>query len=56
MTDKLEQIRERYVSRSQVRRLTAGDARIIHDDIACLLAALDTLQRELDALRTKGQP
>ena len=46
----LAAIRQRYVSRSQVRRLTALDAGRVHDDICAILKQWDTHQSALRAL------
>ena len=48
--DPLAAIRQRYVSRSQVRRLTTLDAGRVHDDICDLLKQWDTRESALRAL------
>ena len=47
---RIEQIRQRYVSRSQVRRLTVADAGRVHDDLIALLSAWGTRDAALRAL------
>ena len=46
----LAAIRQRYVSRSQVRRLTTLDAGRVHDDICAILKQWDTRESALRAL------
>ena len=48
--DPLAAIRQRYVSRSQVRRLATLDAERAHDDICDLLEQWDTRESALRAL------
>lgn len=48
--DPLAAIRQRYVSRSQVRRLTTLDAGRVHDDICAILKQWDTRESALRAL------
>lgn len=48
--DPLAAIRQRYVSRSQVRRLITLDAGRVHDDICDLLKQWDTRESALRAL------
>ena len=47
---RIEQIRQRYVSRSQVRRLTVADAGRVHDDLIALLSAWGTRDAALRTL------
>jgi len=48
--DPLAAIRQRFVSRSQVRRLIMLDAGSVHDDICAILKQWDTRQSALRAL------
>ena len=48
--DPLAAIRQRFVSRSQVRRLIMLDAGSVHDDICAILKQWDTHQSALRAL------
>lgn len=49
-TAQIAAIRQRYVSRSQVSRLTVMDAGRVHDDICAIVAAWDARESAIRAL------